>query len=299
MLALVRAWVDKAGSPCKNCLMGKGAESLRAIETARANGSLTPANELVTLSRHLAPDDLAEIVEHVWIARWELDDRAHVEREVVPFPCVNVVFGDHRPGVHGPVTSRFVAHLSGAGSVVGIKFRPAGFRALLRPGIEPVQLVDHPFAVSRALAAGVEATALGAALATAETDAAKVDLVTRFVRAVHPGVDDDDREVNAVGDLARRDPTLTRVAWLAEHAGRPVRALERLFRSRIGVSPKWVIRRFRVQEAAARLAKGIRVDLAALAQLLGYCDQSHLIQDFRSQVGRTPARHLAHCAARA
>ncbi|WP_411021779.1 helix-turn-helix domain-containing protein, partial [Salmonella sp. s11597] len=90
-------------------------------------------------------------------------------------------------------------------------------------------------------------------------------------------------------DLARNDPTITRVVTLAEHAGRPVRALERLFRSRIGISPKWVIRRFRVQEAALRLARGEPLDLTALAHALGYFDQSHFIREFRSQVGRTPS----------
>jgi len=268
----------------------------KAESVLRTFGTAQPKGVLVT--RHVPPDDLSDIVERFWIARWDLEGRAPVEQEVLPVPCVNVAFGEHRPGVHGPVTNRFVAHLAGRGSVVGIEFRPAGCRALLRAGLEPSHLVDHPLAVGEAFSASSAVESLGTDLATATSDSAKLDHVATFLRAHHPGVDEDDREVNAIVDISRLDPTLTRVARLSEHSGRPARSLARLFRSRLGVSPKWVIRRFRVQEAAVRLAKGLRVDLAALALLLGYGDQSHLVHDFKSQVGRTPAQYVTYCAGR-
>src|SRR5256885_16496116 len=61
-------------------------------------------------------------------------------------------------------------------------------------------------------------------------------------------------------DLARGDRSIGRVDDLAERAGVSVRALQRLFHDHVGVSPKWVIRRFRVHEAAERLASGARLD---------------------------------------
>lgn len=279
-------------------VMGKTAVNVaRALSNPPASGvhALRDATEGVSFRRHVAPDDLADVVEGYWLARWDLDGRA-VEQEVVPAPCVNAIFGDHRPGVHGPISNRLVARLAGRGSVVGIEFRPAGFRALLQAGVEPVHLVDRPMTIGDAFAASTQVKRLGEDLAATTSDAAKIHQVSQFLRTYHPGVDDDDREVNALVDIARFDPTLTRVAGLAERADRPVRALDRLFRSRLGVAPKWVIRRFRFQEAAARIAKGLTIDLAALAFLLGYGDPSALTHDFKSQIGRTPDQHIAHCA---
>jgi AraC-like DNA-binding protein len=52
-----------------------------------------------------------------------------------------------------------------------------------------------------------------------------------------------------------------------------------------------VIRRFRLHEAADRLASGEDLDLAALALSLGYFDQAHFTSDFRKLVGETPAHY--------
>jgi AraC-like DNA-binding protein len=67
----------------------------------------------------------------------------------------------------------------------------------------------------------------------------------------------------------------------------PKRGLQRLFREYVGVSPKWVIQRYRLFEAAERLSAG-EVDDAQLARELGYFDQAHFIRDFKAVVGRSP-----------
>jgi len=85
------------------------------------------------------------------------------------------------------------------------------------------------------------------------------------------------------------EPGLTRVEALARASGLGVRRLQRLFGTYVGVSPKWVIRRYRLHEALERLDAGGDVDLPALAVELGYFDQAHFIRDFKHLVGRTPA----------
>ena len=86
-------------------------------------------------------------------------------------------------------------------------------------------------------------------------------------------------------------PGLTQVEELARAAHMSVRSLQQLFSEYVGVSPKWVIRRFRLHEAADRLASGADIDLAALAQGLGYFDQAHFTSDFRRLVGTSPGRY--------
>ena len=83
------------------------------------------------------------------------------------------------------------------------------------------------------------------------------------------------RDMLTVDDLARRSAV-----------GK--RTLQRLFSEYVGVSPKWVIRRYRLHEAGERLRSGERLDCAQLALELGYFDQAHLINDFKSILGHTP-----------
>ena len=97
--------------------------------------------------------------------------------------------------------------------------------------------------------------------------------------------------IAAILRIVETTPGLTQVAALADQAGLGVRSLQQLFSEYVGVSPKWVIRRFRLHEAADRLAHGTDVDLGALAQDLGYVDQAHFTSDFRRLVGVAPGRY--------
>jgi AraC-like DNA-binding protein len=80
----------------------------------------------------------------------------------------------------------------------------------------------------------------------------------------------------------------TTVEELCAHAGYSKRTLQRLFREYVGVSPKWVLQRIRLHEAAERMAEG-EGDWPRLALDLGYFDQAHFIKAFKAVIGLTPA----------
>ena len=77
----------------------------------------------------------------------------------------------------------------------------------------------------------------------------------------------------------------TTVAELADRFAVSQRTLQRAFADCVGVGPKWVLQRYRMHEAAERIAAGEPPDAAALAFDLGYFDQSHFIRDFTTQIG--------------
>ncbi len=99
-------------------------------------------------------------------------------------------------------------------------------------------------------------------------------------------------------DLVLEHREIARVEDLAGRAGINPRTLQRLFRRYVGVGPKWVIRRYRLHEAAHRLAGGLAVDQAALAHDLGYFDQAHFIKDFTAIIGRSPGSYAAETGSR-
>jgi AraC-like DNA-binding protein len=60
----------------------------------------------------------------------------------------------------------------------------------------------------------------------------------------------------------------------------------------VGVGPKAVLARYRLQDAVAAIDAGGVDDLADLAASLGWFDQAHFARDFRSVVGTTPSAYL-------
>src|SRR5699024_8643387 len=102
-------------------------------------------------------------------------------------------------------------------------------------------------------------------------------------------VDAEGELANAAADLAEQGAAGT-VAELAARVGVGERQLQRICRRRIGLSPKWLLQRRRLQDAAARLGEADPPALADLATELGYADQAHFTRDFTTVVGRPPGR---------
>src|SRR5262249_17429503 len=106
-----------------------------------------------------------------------------------------------------------------------------------------------------------------------------------------PERDENVLEVRRIVDFIMNEPEITRVDDVAGRLGLNKRAVQRLFSKYVGVSPKWVIKRYRLNEAAEQLASGRAADLSRIAVDLGYFDQAHFIKDFKSIVGKSPMEY--------
>ena len=107
----------------------------------------------------------------------------------------------------------------------------------------------------------------------------------------------------ATAELARG----RRVRDVAEDVGLLPRTFTRRFRDRTGLTPKRFARIQRLQRAAAAVAAGHGADggaghragytdWAQVAADHGYCDQAHLIDDFRDLAGITPGAYRPRSA---
>ncbi|MDG4825844.1 helix-turn-helix domain-containing protein [Asanoa sp. WMMD1127] len=229
---------------------------------------------------------LAPFVAHYWVIHWDLRGRAPHEQRVLPYPAVNMTFLPGRCRVTGVPRGRFTEVLSGVGRVFGARFRATGFRPFL--GAPVATITDRSLRVEEVFGAGVPAAEILAA-----DDAAATALLDRFLVAQAPTAPDPVAEtVEAIMARAADDSTITRVDHLVDAFGIGARRMQRLFAEHVGVGPKWVIRRYRLHEAAAAAsAQGDGLDVAALAARLGYADQAHLTRDFTAVVGEPPARY--------
>jgi AraC-like DNA-binding protein len=239
-------------------------------------------------------EDLAELVEHLWIVRWDLRGREPYAQHVLPHPSVHVVVEDNRAEVVGVTTGRFTRVLEGKGRAFGIKFRPAGFHPFLESSV--AALTDRMVPIAEVFGAGGEAYA--ERVRGLREPADLVRAAEAFVRARGPRPDPRVQLVNRVVAEIMDDRAITRVDQVAERSGIATRRLQRMFADYVGVSPKWVVQRYRLHEAAERLAADEELDLATLAIELGYFDQAHFARDFKAIVGSPPQRY-ARTVARA
>ncbi len=260
------------------------------LKADKPRGILNPkaGAEKFRLMRYMPATDLAFFVEHYWLVRWDLAGQPPYVSETLPHPSVHLVVGPGRSEVRGVMTGKFTTRLRDRGGVFGVKFRPGGFYPFLRAPVSGLTNRSVPLAQ----VFGPAGPALEAALlAEFEDDGRLVALAEEFLRQAQPERDELVDLLNQAIDLVRTGPALFRVEDLAGQLPLSQRTLQRLFRRYVGVGPKWVIKRYRLHEAAERLAGDRPPDLARLAQELGYFDQAHFIKDFKAIVGRPPAEY--------
>ncbi|WP_033347743.1 AraC family transcriptional regulator [Kitasatospora aureofaciens] len=254
-------------------------------ESDLGRGVLHPARaaELIDVERLVPEPAAARFVEFYWLVRWDLTGHPPYEQKVLAHPNVHLVFEAPRARVYGVDRALFVRRLEGAGHVLGVKFRPGAFRPFA--GHPVGDLADR--SVPAADYFGPEVDRINARI----LDEPTAERVDEFLRPRLPAPDPVVEEVAAMVERITGSPDLCRVDELARELGVSVRSLQRLFAEYVGASPKWVLRRARLHEAAERAANEGKLDLAALAVELGYADQAHLTRDFTAAVGVSPARY--------
>lgn len=244
-----------------------------------ARDSRELASAWTRFQRHDFPSpspDLAPFVSSYWIVEWAYD--TPYRQLIVPYPNVHLTFrGACPPEVHGVSSMHVVKELVGEGRVVGVAFRPGGFRPFLRSSVATLTDRTVPAADVPMLAR--------------PPSAPDVATIERWLRAARPEPDPTAQWVAGVVDRVATDPAITRVDELAARCGTGVRTLQRVFADFVGVGPKWVIRRYRLHEVTERMARGEASDWAGLAAGLGYADQAHLTRDFASMFGEPPTHY--------
>jgi AraC-like DNA-binding protein len=240
---------------------------------------------IAELDRRTPCPDLARFVEFYWHVRWRTEEP--YETKVLSYPSVHLVFEEPAPLVYGVHRSLFVRRLVGRGQVLGVKFLPGCFRPFAAGPVS--DLTDRRVPAADVFPQRVED--VGRAVLRGTDLDEMVAAVEEFLVDVLPEADPVAHEVAAMVETMTADPALFRVDQAAEALHVSVRTLQRLFADYVGASPKWVLRRARLQEAASHADQGARIDWAALADDLGYFDQAHLTRDFTAVVGVPPARY--------
>lgn len=254
-----------------------------------ARGLVDPGAGLrrFALDRHAPSGHVGRFVDRYWIVSWDLPAGEAHAQDVLAHPVVNLTVEADRATVTGVTTGRTTRVLEGTGRVLGVMFRPGGFRPLAPGPLTHLTDRDAHLADWFGPAAARWADEVRAAPdQEAMVAAAEAFLGPRLPDDPHPC-----EEAVRIAERVAADPTVRRVEQVAAEAGVSERTLQRLFAEHVGISPKWVVRRYRIYEAAERAARGVEVGWADLAAELGFADQAHLTREFTAAFGVSPDRY--------
>lgn len=272
---------------------GTGAQPADAWRRTRGVVSQSSGLE-VTAKLYAPPSDLADVVEVFWVGRWDIPQGKQHVNQLLGDPCMHIAFEQCLDFVEarlvGVWTKLWRRTLRDRGFVRAVKLRTGAAlewwdapATTFTNRITPLDVVIGPAAFTLrelVLEPGRDEDGLAA--------------LSEWLRAHRRAHRSSGRQlVIALAERVRSQPELTRAEELAGVAGMGLRALQHLFRTHVGASPKWFIRRCRLQEVAAQLGNHTDVHLAQLAARLGYSDQSHLTRDFKAATGRTPGQFVA------
>ncbi|MFF9563547.1 helix-turn-helix domain-containing protein [Leifsonia sp. NPDC014704] len=261
----------------------------------RSKGLLTPSRVApaapVSIARHAAEGRAAAFVRHYWLPRWQLPDGTSIRQDVLEYPTANLVVEERSAALYRAHRGMSSRTLEGSGWALGVLLHPGvsqGWTGASLRGLPPVVPLDR-------LPIGKGAAGMVAAVRermAGDDDAGAIAAFEAWLDGI-PEPDGDARLVDRIVAAVEGDRTLLRVEQLADRFGLGVRHLQRLVAGHIGFGPKWLIQRYRLQEAAAALRSSAPPSLADLAAELGYADQAHFSRDFTSVIGATPGAYAA------
>ncbi len=249
-----------------------------------------PTDDTWSIIRASVSPDLSELARRFWIPVWDVPEGRDSVQQVLQYPVCLVVVSDTYARFYGVTSGLSHTMLTGRGWAVGVMLQPAAGHLLTR---EPVRRMTDRF-VDLPTLPTLDGTDLSRRVrslmrhdpASPAAQAEARAVVEDALRPLLP-VDDEGSLVNAIIEDVETSPDLLRVGDLCARFDISERTLQRLLHKRVGLGPKWLIRRRRLQEAADRL-RDSDAELARIAVELGYADQGHFTRDFRRATGMTP-----------
>ncbi|GEB35624.1 MULTISPECIES: helix-turn-helix transcriptional regulator [Brevibacillus] len=240
-----------------------------------------------SLQRYEPSKEIGYFVQHYWVVRWDLRGQAPYSQTVLAHPNVNLVFEQGASGIFGVAPSTSSHMLAGQGHVFGVKFKPGGFFPFWQKPVSELYgtstTIEEVFQVDTA--------ALEAEILQLPDDQAMVDRFEQFLIERLPQQDPNVEKISQLVARIQADRNVLKVEDAVRLSDMTLRTMQRLFDRYVGVSPKSVIQRYRLHEAAQLIDQGVVSDWLEMSIALGYYDHSHFIRDFRSIVGVSPQQY--------
>jgi len=231
---------------------------------------------------------LAEFVENYWIISWDLTNKAPYVQENLPHPSQHLVIDPQgKTGIFGATSQKFVYTLKDKGVIFGIKFWPGAFSAFTpsKMGSLSKQYVTLE-------------TIFNVNSKQLEQELLIVDKLEQFTSKIEtmltnkqPQLSLNSLKTRSIVEYIEQNTNIVSIDALTDEFSLSARSLQRLFNTYLGMTPKWVIERYRMLDAITSLNEGKHISLTELAHQLGYFDQAHFSKAFSALVGFPPSHY--------
>jgi AraC-like DNA-binding protein len=235
------------------------------------------------------------LLQRFWIPIWSVPPGQEAPQKVLQYPVCLIVISAEYARFYGVSSGISTTTLTGNGWAVGLMCAPAAGYLIAKTPV--AAYTDRCVDVADVLGppGGRLVDRVRVAMATDPgsrgAQRAAMDAYCDALRPFQP-IDPEGELVNRLVAFVEERSDVTRVAQVCAAFDVSERALQRLVHRRLGLTPKWLIQRRRLQEASERL-RADRTTLGDVAAALGYADQPHFIRDFSRVTSMTPGEFAA------
>jgi len=188
--------------------------------------------------------------------------------------------------------TRIVEHGANS-SLIVVRFTEMGAAAILR---DRVDLLYNRTVSLDSVLHEQEIDSLQNILADARNFRSQILQVERFLAGRIHARNRIPAQIEAATQMIRRSQGRSSIAAIARHAGMSQSALERHFRAAVGTTPKRFSRLARLQHVCRLWDAG--KSLTEIAFEAGYCDQPHMVRDFRLFTAASPVEFFRNTSPR-
>ncbi|MDJ0645731.1 MAG: helix-turn-helix domain-containing protein [Flavobacteriaceae bacterium] len=238
---------------------------------------------------------------------WQIDKEKEItiiREKIIPdgYPELIFHYGDHyRTNINGrwqdqalnliagQIKNHFFLENTGESKIFGIKFQPWGLNKLF--GIEMSELTDKVIEVPDDILEVVHK--IKKTGTSSLSFANKVDEIENWFTEYISYVNLKSPKGQKAAELIIENHGKTDIKLIRNEIGISERTLERYFKSKIGLSPKYYSRIIRFAHIF-RLAQSDKIDWLDITFLAGFYDQSHFIKNFKEFTGEDPSKYGFH-----
>jgi len=239
------------------------------------------------LRRYFPCAPLKDLIEQFWLVNWDLKgEKPHIQKNL-PDPNFHLILDNRKMKLIGPISKTYSYKMEGTGNIIGIKFALGALSDHLES--PAASYVDKEIDFQQLVDFDVET--LISTLSGLKSDEQIIDILQAYMTPFAITPSSGLTRVRELISLIKNDSEITKVEHLSEKSNISIRTIQRCFQHYLGLSPKWLIRKYRLHQAL-ELLKQQDVNFLDVVEWLGYADQSHLIRDFKEMIGVTPNNHI-------
>ena len=238
------------------------------------------------LRRYFPSDIFNGFIEQFWFVNWNLEEQKTHTQQNLPDPNFHLIISNEGVRLLGPVSKIYSYKMEGLGRIIGVKFETGALKELLPLPIKEYVNID----ILAKEIFGSDLVNNFISLYENENDSEVISYIQdNFASFIQP-ISKSKATTQNLFTLIKNNENIHTVKQVASYANISSRSVQRYFLEYVGLSPKWLIRKYRLSRVLDELENNSVSVLDIVAQL-EYVDQSHLIRDFKEVLGITPSRY--------